>query len=317
MFDGIFTLPNQYDLEVDSGTITSIRPSSSFDSSRKLALVPCVIDCHVHLTFSAAREVLDHGVAGALDLGAPMGSDFGADSSLRLRWSGPLLTAPSGYPTKSWGANGYGLEIADSNAARRAVAALQDIGASMIKFALQPPRILSLDIAKEIVEESHARGLPTIAHALDMASVRIALDAGIDALAHAPIESLPEDLIAKLGSRRTPIISTLRAFGETEVARSNLVKLARAGCTIIYGTDLGNDGIKPGVDAEELMLLESVLGSFDAALASATSVASEFAGFSFGRIKQGEPATMMLVESLSFQALRAPLAMWIEGEQIK
>ena len=74
-------------------------------------VAPAFIDSHVHLVYApAAVEFAARGVAGAVDLAAPV-AIFGADMSpLRVLATGPMITAELGYPTQSWGANGYGLE---------------------------------------------------------------------------------------------------------------------------------------------------------------------------------------------------------------
>jgi imidazolonepropionase-like amidohydrolase len=77
-------------------------------------IVPAFVDAHVHLTVAgdvAAAEVRG-GVAAVLDLGAPEASLPLQAGPLRVFSSGPLLTAPGGYPTQSWGAGGHGLAVA-------------------------------------------------------------------------------------------------------------------------------------------------------------------------------------------------------------
>jgi len=185
-----------------------------------------------------------------------------------------------------------------------------------VKVAAQGDPVLPVEMIRSIVDEAHSRGLRTVAHALSLDSVRLALEAGIDALAHTPISKLPADLVSELGSRQVTVVSTLRAFGDSRVSRDNLAALAAAGCVVVYGTDLGNDGIEPGVDAAELSRLAEALESDDAALAAATSAAASFSGLPRARIAQGEPATLMLTDTLDPPALRKPHAMWIEGKRL-
>src|SRR5438874_2081126 len=83
--------------------------------AKGLWLVPALIDAHVHMSLvpGAPRALLRAGIAAVLDLGAPERElPFREADPLRVRFSGPLLTAPRGYPTQSWGRDGYGLEIA-------------------------------------------------------------------------------------------------------------------------------------------------------------------------------------------------------------
>ena len=79
-----------------------------------LLLLPAFVDAHVHLSVAGsvpevAAAELRGGVAAVLDLGEPERTLPLAAPPLRVRFAGPLLTAPRGYPTQSWGANGYGL----------------------------------------------------------------------------------------------------------------------------------------------------------------------------------------------------------------
>ena len=78
-----------------------------------LLLLPAFVDAHVHLSVAGkvpdvAAAELRGGVAAVLDLGEPERTLPLDAPPLRVRFAGPLLTAPRGYPTQSWGANGYG-----------------------------------------------------------------------------------------------------------------------------------------------------------------------------------------------------------------
>jgi hypothetical protein len=85
-------------------------------------LAPAVIDSHVHVAYYPAQAALAAGgVAAAVDLAAPFDALDADYSPLEVAFAGPMLTAPSGYPTRSWGSQGYGLEIGTPEAARSAV----------------------------------------------------------------------------------------------------------------------------------------------------------------------------------------------------
>ncbi|GAC1416085.1 MAG: amidohydrolase family protein [Actinomycetota bacterium] len=321
LFDGRHTLPGFYDVLIEDGVIVRVAPSDGvvINGAERIAggaLLPGPVDAHVHLTFSTPDSLLNAGITAALDLGAPLTHAFSPTAPLRVRWAGPLLTASGGYPTRSWGAGGYGHEIRDEQHARESVALMQDRGASMIKIAAEGKPVLSASVIRAIVDEAHKRGLRTIAHALKVPAVRVACESGVDALAHTPVEALPDDLIGMLAARGVAVVSTVRAFGGSRETSNNLLKLAQAGCTVAYGTDLGNAGILPGVDAKELEHVGKALGSADAALAAMTTTAAELAGFPVARIAEGERATLVAATSLEFAALRTPVAMWIEGVRV-
>src|SRR3989441_2516357 len=68
------------------------------------------------------------------------------------------LTAPLGYPTQSWGANGYGLELKTPGDARAAVLRLSKAGARFVKLAFdRRPRI-------EQRSEEHTSELQSLAY---------------------------------------------------------------------------------------------------------------------------------------------------------
>jgi imidazolonepropionase-like amidohydrolase len=145
--------------------------------------------------------------------------------------------------------------------------------------------------------------------------VRAAFAAGVDVLAHTPVEPLPDELIRSLGSAGVTVISTVRAFGDRASTRANLAALAAAGCPIVYGTDLGNDGIRPGIDTAELEILSEALGGRDAAVAAATSGAGALAGVG-GRIAVGKPADLIWrpADVSSLAELRRDLKVWVGGK---
>jgi imidazolonepropionase-like amidohydrolase len=256
-----------------------------------LWLVPAFIDAHVHLELvpGAPLALLASGVAAVLDLGAPERAlPFPETPLLRVRFSGPLLTAPGGYPTQSWGRGGYGLELASAEEARAAVARLADKGARFAKLAFDPRYpMLAPEVARAAADEAHRRGMLVAVHALDRDSIRRALDAGADVFAHAPLEPVP--LPGKW------VISTLRAFGGT---------VRGLGARVVYGTDLGNEGTAPAIDAGELELLER--DGVDP-LRAATVDAAELLGYpDLGRLAVGSMASLLAVRGLDARSLAKP-----------
>ena len=281
--------------------------------ARGLILVPALIDAHVHLSVagepaSVAAGQLKGGIAAVLDLGAPERTLPLDHPPLRVRYSGPLLTAPGGYPTRSWGKNGEGLELATAAEARAAVRRLSRAGATFIKLAFDPRfPLLAPDVARAAAGEARDLGLRVAAHALETEAVRMALDAGADVLAHTPRDPLPPDLLRRLADKW--VISTLRAFA---VAPARLRALAEAGARIAYGTDLGNENTAPGIDAAELALVAAA--GVDP-LVAATSAAATLLGFSdLGNLAVGSRASLLAVRSLSPESLAMPEWVMIDGK---
>src|SRR2546423_905573 len=224
-------------------------PGASAIDARGLILVPALIDAHVHLCVAGdpatvSREQARRGLAAVLDLGAPERMLPFQHRPLSIRFSGPLLAAPGGYPTRCWGTNGEGLELATAGEARAAVRRLVQKGAGVVKLAFDPRfPLLEPQVASAAADEAHRLGLLVAAHALDTGSVRQALDAGADVLAHTPRDPLPADLLARMKGRW--VISTLRAFS---VPAERLRALHAAGARAAYGTDLGNENTAPRLE---------------------------------------------------------------------
>lgn len=320
LFDGVRFHAGPQDVLIQDGRIASVTPAEAgaTAASRTVdggVLLPGFVDAHVHLTLSDPLAVARRGVTTVVDLGAPSSVAFRPAPPLRCHAAGPLITARRGYPTRSWGRAGYGLEVDDERSARDAVAFLVDAGASIIKVAVEPgePPVLAPSLLHTVVDEAHRRNVRVAAHALRRAAVRDAIDAGADILAHSPVEPLDQTLVSTIATRGTIVISTVRAFGASAAAIDNLTALANAGAPVAYGTDLGNGAIEPGIDAREIALLASILGSLDAALAAATSGSGEVAGTG-GRIRVNEPADLVWMRALEgAQDLGGDVAVWIGG----
>ncbi len=150
-----------------------------------------------------------------------------------------------------------------------------------------------------MVEAAHAAGLPVTAHALSVSAVEMVLRAGVDELAHVPVESLPPRTVDRIAAAGMPVVSTLQCHaGLGPAPGHNAALLHRAGVTLIYGTDAGGAGSRPpGVDPRELdRLAYAGLGRLGA-LRAATSAAARAAGLDgrrpSGRIEVGAHAAVV------------------------
>lgn len=234
-------------------------------------LMPAVADRHVHIELSRPADVLAGGVTAVRDLAWPADRIFTlADASEMpsfdgplIRAAGPMLTAPGGYPTKAdWGPPGTGHEVKSPDDAATAVEELARLGAAAIKVSLNAeagPTPSDAELAA-ICDAAHAAELPVAAHAQGRGQVERALGAGVDELAHTPWVRLSDELI-QTAATRIRIVSTLDilSFGhdtpEIRTALDNLRRFHVAGGTIVYGTDLGNGSIPPGIHEREARLL--------------------------------------------------------------
>lgn len=227
---------------------------------------PGIVDAHVHLAFGPFEEMLAGGVVAVRDLGAPPGLAARVRAS-NVAVAGPLLTAPGGYPSRSWGAGGFAAFVRDAADARRVVRALD---ADVVKVALEPANgqpVPDPETVRAIVDAAHDRGLPVTAHALTEAMVVRALDAGVDELCHTPVEPLSAHAVDRIAQSGVPVVSTIECHGDA--AAANAALLHAAGVRLVYGTDLGNAGTRTGADPRELRRLADAglgpQGAFDAA----------------------------------------------------
>lgn len=239
-------------------------------------LMPAVADRHVHIRLSDPGAVLLGGVAAVRDLAWPPDDILGLADASELptfngplvRAAGPMLTARGGYPTRdSWAPPGTGLELDGPDHARRAVETLASRGAAAIKVSLNAeagPTPTDGELAA-IVDAASARGLPVTAHVQGVGQTERAVGAGIDELAHAPWTERLSDSLLEAMARSMRIVSTLDtlSYGEVtpelRVACGNLVRFRAAGGTVVYGTDLGNGSIPPGIDVREALLLHEAV----------------------------------------------------------
>ncbi len=129
--------------------------------------------------------------------------------------------------------------------------------------------------------------------------MELALRAGVDELAHVPLEPLPPETVDRIAAAGVPVVSTLQCHsGAGPAPGRNAALLHRAGVSLIYGTDAGGAGNRPpGVDPRELdRLAYAGLGRLGA-LRAATSGAARAAGLDgqrpSGRIEVGAYAAVV------------------------
>jgi imidazolonepropionase-like amidohydrolase len=302
----------------ESGVVVFAGPSSSaprVDRSIEVdgLLMPAVVDRHVHIRLSDPGAVLLGGVTAVRDLAWPAEEIFALADASELpsfhgplvRAAGPMLTAPGGYPTKDrWAPPGTGLELAGPDHATTAVEGLADRGAAAIKVSLNAeagPTPTDAELAA-IVENAHRRELPVTAHVQGRGQAERAVGAGIDEFAHTPwTEPLTEALV-EAAARSMRIVSTLDilSYGtvtpELRVACDNLARFRAAGGRVVYGTDLGNGPIPPGIHLREALLLNEAVGMTPEEVLTAMVP---------GHVTEGAPADLLVLRSDPLEDLRA------------
>jgi imidazolonepropionase-like amidohydrolase len=183
------------------------------------------------------------------------------------------------------------------------------------KIGVLPMRV---DIAKAVVAQAHQRGKPAFAHPSNLAGLNVAIESGVDILAHTtagdgggvPGGWSPE-LIARLRNHNMALIPTMTLF-EVEARRNGesshdlaqaiamitteVKDYAAAGGQILFGTDVGyTDAFDT---AEEYRLMSAAL-DWRKILAALTTAPAERFGYAGrkGRVARGMDADLVLLDA--------------------
>ena len=183
------------------------------------------------------------------------------------------------------------------------------------KIGVLPMRI---DIAKAVVAQAHQRGKPAFAHPSNLAGLNVAIESGVDVLAHttamdggdAPA-AWSNQLIARMRAHKMALIPTMTLF-EVEARKSGekpddlervitmitaeVKSYAAAGGQILFGTDVGyTDAFDT---TEEYRLMSNALDWRQILDSLTTAPAGRF-GFSAhkGRIANGMDADLVLLNA--------------------
>ena len=310
---------------VRNGRVTEIIPAREYRTEMadsvvdlgQLTVLPGLIDGHVHLVIGgavAANALADlrAGFTTVVDLGAR------THRLLQLRDSinagnipGPRVLAAGIWVGRQGGVcefNGIGIAGgAEDFRARIRLNALA--GAEIAKLCLSgwpgqafaEPASFELpdDVIRASVAEARSLGQLTVAHAISLGSVRAALNAGVDGLAHSAY--VDSATAVRMRDRRMFMISTLASLtsGDTSIVARSLVNAlslaARNGVSIVLGTD---GGVLPhGRNAEELRaLVNAGLSPLEAIRAATVNAARAFRiQDSVGTIASGKVADLLAV----------------------
>jgi imidazolonepropionase-like amidohydrolase len=223
----------------------------------------------------------------------------------RVLFTGPCLDVPGGrwYPYRT---NGYWLTSIED--ARAKVNFILDNGADLIKvyledgsawgesYAVMPPEML-----RAIVETAHARKARVTAHVQVLRILEMALDCGVDDIAHSILDRLiPEDVIARMVQSDTYLVPTLEIYGPgglRTMAQANLKRLVDGGVHVALGTDF-EPGLQTGMPSIEMQLmLEAGLTPMQMIVA-ATKHAAHVCGLDaeLGTAEPGKIADILVVD---------------------
>lgn len=212
----------------------------------------------------------------------------------RILTAGPIIFPKGGIPpTFLVQALGFMLgmmnEAGDPTQTIGIVDQTLDAGADAIKiyaatWGVNQGKKIPVEVIRAITTESHRRGKLVLAHPSNTDGLQAAIDGGVDVLVHTAPDSgkWDETLVARMKQNGVALIPTLKLFRhEGRHARASWTELevnkavdqlrtyARAGGTILFGTDVGYmDDYDP---AEEFVLMAKAGLSFQQILASLTT----------------------------------------------
>jgi imidazolonepropionase-like amidohydrolase len=181
--------------------------------------------------------------------------------------------------------------------------------------------IMPLDLAKAIVAEAHRAGKPVFAHPSNQEGIEVALQSGVDILAHTTPSGGPwsSSLVASLKAANVALIPTLTLWhveskseppeefekGMNTVMLPQLRAYSEAGGQILFGTDVGY--IEQFDTSEEFEWMSRAGMSFQQILASLTTNPAQRFGYSAhcGRIAKGMDADLVVLSADPAQDVNA------------
>ncbi|ONI80402.1 amidohydrolase [Saccharothrix sp. ALI-22-I] len=354
VFDGRCVVPRA-DVLIDGPLIAA--PGGPVDvevDGRGRTLLPGLIDGHTHTFNGSLAAALTAGVTTELDMFCLPGNLRGQrelatsrDDVADLRSAGLLATAPGGHPTQLLAAIGDEFgdaaqpfdTVADVDQARAFVAARVAEGIDYLKVVIDDGAVHGLrlpalepEIVVALVDTAHDHGLKVIAHAITGKEVGIAVDAGVDGLAHVWCDA-GDDLVGRVVERGVFVVSTLvyfesitgqgdavdhAAHGSFEHAMRAARVLHEAGVPIVAGTDANPFAPLHGVSMHRELELLTLAGLTPSeALASATSVPAVHFGLTDrGRVEPGLRADLALVDgdpTTDITAVGSVVEVWRRG----
>jgi len=170
--------------------------------------------------------------------------------------------------------------------------------------------ITPLDLAKAVVAEAHRAGKPVFAHPSNEEGVEVALQSGVDILAHTTANGGPwsPSLVERLKSAHMALIPTLTLWhvesrggspeefekGMNAVVLPQLRAYSQSGGQILFGTDVGY--IQQFDTSEEFAWMSRAGMTFEQILASLTTSPAERFGYSTsGCIAKGMDADLVVL----------------------
>ena len=344
---------------IEGTTITAVGPRAAVRAPEGATVVDCTggtvtsgfWNSHVHFTGSqfrgaetagaealagALRAMLtSYGVVHVVDTGSLLANTLALRRRIdRGEMPGPSILSAGGGFVPAGGSPYYILparllELARPEDVARVEAELAG-GADIVKLftgSFATPRsivVMPLEIVRAAVEAGHRRGKLVFAHPSNSPGARVAIEGGVDVLAHTfptSLDGSPWDraLPAMMRERGMALIPTLklwpyelrkagrpndlveRVLG-TAMAQTSAV--ADLGGELLFGTDVGYMTDYDPTD-EFIFLRRAGLGAMQILAMLTTAPAARFASGGTGRIGPGMTADVVVLDGDPTQDVRA------------
>jgi len=289
------------------------------------------------LTEGLRAMLTSHGVVRVLDTG----SDLRNTDALRRRIEsgelpGPLIMMAGGGFVPKGGSPYYILpsrlpELSSPTETASMVNAIADAGADGVKLftgswaSRSSIVVMPLELVKAAVDAAHARGKFVIAHPSNSAGARVAIEGGVDILAHtfpSEIDRRPWDraLPTMMREHGMALIATLKLWPyelkKVDVpaavvgivlgnAQAQLRAFADLGGPVLFGTDVGY--MTDYDPTDEYVYMQAAGLSYASILASLTTAPAERFGVTAktGRLARGMTADVVVLDGDPAQDIRA------------
>jgi imidazolonepropionase-like amidohydrolase len=282
-------------------------------------VLPGFINSHVHCFYSeeALQYWLKHGVTTVRELAARDGTNFEEvrnscnknPKNARLVTATPFITKPGGY------APAYSAPINSPEEAEKKTNELLKMKPDVIKISLEDDlqgrkwNIMNVNEIKSITNTAHKQNKRVTAHISHVRNLRLALDGGVDELAHMVVEPVSDEQISEIVRHNIWWVPTLELWSGVskmykmtwdKTAIQNLSKFYKAGGKIALGTDRGGYSTEfdRGMPMTEMKLMkEAGMTNMDI-IVSATKNGAYVCGMAdrLGTLESGKIADIIAVK---------------------
>jgi imidazolonepropionase-like amidohydrolase len=278
-------------------------------------ILPGFFNTHVHRAFKAdvLRAWAQEGVTTVRDLGANLRMDQFAKRDRLMQYNrharlitvGPMISTVGGYGT---------LKVTSPEHAKQEILALARAGADLIKIGIEHHlkfrrhKLLSVEEIRAITETAHACNLRVSAHITRARHLALAIEGGVDDVAHMIVDDLPADLIQRMIERNMFWVPTLELWSGVSrmynlnwdvQAIENLRRFVEAGGQVAVGTDYAGHGceFELGMPLKEMKLMQTAGMTPIQIILAGTRNAAQVCGLRRqGTLEPGSVADILVVD---------------------